>query len=1230
MRAFSVSAIPLRGRNLVDASAGTGKTYAIATLFVRMLIETELAPSQLLVVTFTEAATAELRDRVRARVQDALSIVTPARREPALAPDPTLQELIVRAGDRARIQRRLEEALSEFDNVEISTIHGFCQRILMDRSFESDVTFNSELYGDARPLIDELILDFWANRAGPAPPELLAYMRSEGSRFSLEMARKTAYGVARAPQVRILPSEPPAPTSLDALELRRQLERVRELWRRHDAASLLAASGAKKSIYNRRNTPRWVGELSAYLDSELGYFLAPPSCLERFSTRRLAEAGGADLVNHELFLACDTLLAEHQRLTRALASEALRFKLELLEYVRRELPERTRRLRQLSFDDLLQRLHAALHSQSGAQLAEAIRRRYPAALIDEFQDTDPLQLEIFERIYQAPNVSLFLIGDPKQAIYSFRGADVFSYVRAAQHTAPERHYTMTTNYRSDPSLIAAVNHVFSTCPHPFLLRDIQFEPAEARPGAADVLTGPDGAPASGLEILLADSDGGSLDQQWVQRELPGLIAAEICSLLSGGFQCKGEPVLPGDVAVLTRTNDQAFQIQAALRRVGIASVVLGDKSVYSSAEAKDLERVLRAVVEPTNQRLVRAALATELMGLCSSQLAAMDETEGQWETWLAAFHQWNGVWVHTGFVQMMRALMTHCRIAERWLALGDGERRMTNLLQLIELLHAAGMQGHLGPSGLFSHLTREVRREVGGVDAEAAQIRLESDAALVKITTMHKSKGLEYPIVYCPYLWHGMLLHPSDELLPKLHLPDGDLVIDVGSSDKESHLMRARWEQFGENLRLLYVALTRARHRCSIVWGRITRSYVTSALGYLLHPQGAGPARADEHASEAPDVATIQAHLGALDDARVREGIEAHAALAPITWRFATRAALDVTYGCSGAPARPLSAPKPALSIDDRFRTSSFSALTSHASIAPTGDGAEERTRDHDAVAMAAAAGELPTEDASEPRARPLRLGQFPRGAKAGSFFHDILEHYDFTSPRPAALAQMVETRLASYQYPVDEWRQPVCEQICAVLDTPLAATQGELRLADVPLSRRLSELEFRVPVALGALRRDGAVSALDLARVFRQHPSAALAPSYAERVAELGFVPLRGYLRGYVDLVFEHEGKYYLADYKANHLGETAEAYGPSALAAAMSKGHYFLQYHLYALALHRYLSRRVRDYDFAQHFGGVFYLFIKGMGPEHGDAGVFFEKPPWARLAALSVLLGQEAPSR
>ena len=292
MKPFSVTEIPLRGRNLVDASAGTGKTYAIETLFVRLLLETEHSPTQLLVVTFTEAATAELRDRIRKRVRECLAAATA---ESSSDLDPALVEIIARTGDPERSANRLREALYDFDNVEISTIHGFCQRMLMERALESDVTFNSQLYGDARPMIDELILDYWATHAGPAAPELLAYMRTEGSRFGVELARRLSYTVLRTPDVRVVPEAPRAAEPVDIERFRREFARAREIWQRHDVLAIIAESSVRKTAYNSRYTPAWARAVGEFFGSEVSLFPCPPKSFERFCTPRLVEAGGVIL-----------------------------------------------------------------------------------------------------------------------------------------------------------------------------------------------------------------------------------------------------------------------------------------------------------------------------------------------------------------------------------------------------------------------------------------------------------------------------------------------------------------------------------------------------------------------------------------------------------------------------------------------------------------------------------------------------------------------------------------------------------------------------------------------------------------------------------------------------------------------------------------------------------------------------------------------------------------------
>ncbi len=1220
MKSFSVTSIPLRGRSLVDASAGTGKTYAISTLFVRLLLETNLATHQLLVVTFTEAATAELRDRIRKRVLECLRACEgPAEGEQH---DETLLQILAKVGSPRQAHARLERALQDFDRCEISTIHGFCQRTLVERAFQSDIGFSSELYGDPRPLIDEIVYDFWATEAAEADESLMAHLlriedsqRGDGdSRFDVDKARELAYAVLRGGQNLVVPNDPGPLDALDAEPLCQALARAREVWLQTDVEGLLTGSAKlNRRIYNRRYLPTWVQSVTEFFEADPERAIALPKGFERFCNEALEEAGGQDLLETPLVRACQLAHERFLEFEGRLQRHALRFKLALVQFVRRELPRRTREKRALSFDDLLQRLHDALHASGGAALSHSLRQRYPVALIDEFQDTDPVQLGIFHAIYRdAPQTGLFLIGDPKQAIYSFRGADVYSYVSAARATDESRHYTMATNFRSDPSMVAAVNHVFSSAAHPFLLPDIHFRPVRAN-AEADQLRRAGGESASGLELLTLDEERGPSTPPPTQA-LPRLIAADISRTLAANLRCKGEPLSPGDIAVLTRTNVQAFDVQSALRELLIPSVVLGDKSVYDSEEAAELEQVLAAVMQPTNAALLRAALATEMLGLKATDLLRLEQEEERWELWLRRFTELQAAWTQIGFVQMIRSLLTQCGVQERLLALPDGERRMTNLLHLIELLHSAASLGHLGPSGLLSQLSQHRRRLAGGMEADAAQIRLESDERAVKITTMHKSKGLEYPIVYCPYLWSGMLLHPSDRQAPKLHDAQGRIIVDIGSDRLAENLEQAEWEQLAENLRLAYVALTRARHRCSVVVGPITASYSTSSIAYLLHPP---------QATAPPTMESIRAHVRSLSEEEMSEQVRRHALAPGVRHRVLPRGE-QVSLQSSAAAAGLLTLRTPGERAPERHRTSSFSGLTE---LGPQRAGSRPIPVEESLLDRDAREGGEPEEPEEIDPSEAIPLGEFPRGARAGSFFHDILEHLEFRDRPPGALRELAMQKLRAYDYPQERWLDPVCECIERVLSTPLSAS-GEpilpVKLGDLAREDRLAELEFCFPV-LPSERTGAALSATALARAFAEHPGGAVPLDYHRSVARLAFAPLEGYLRGFVDLIYRHDGRYFVVDYKTNHLGPRRQDYGPHQLSSAMAHGHYFLQYHLYTLALHRHLSLRLPGYEYDRHFGGAFYLFLKGMGPGEEERGIFYDKPPPSRIVALDAAMGE-----
>ncbi len=1185
----------LKGVNLVEASAGTGKTHNIGALFVRLIVEAGLGVDQILVVTFTEAATADLRDRIRKRLRQALAMLDGDDVE-----DEQLATILARAPGEAR--KRLLSALRCFDEAPISTIHGFCRRMLLQNAFESGVLFDTELVPDQGLLVDQVIADFWAARVYRAAPAFVGHL--DKMKVKPSTLLRLVHEIVSRPDRRILPErmEPFGPRA--ALEAAHRS--LRRIWQRDEVEirELLATSrGVNRGRYNKTRLPEWLGQVEDYLALDKPWEVEIPVGVEKLSRSGLAEkpAKGHPPPEHLFFDACEEMCS-------VLDGQLLAFKRELAEYARTEMRRRKAERGQQSFDDLLHHLAAALEGRAGQRLAARIRSQYKAALIDEFQDTDHVQYRIFKRIFQGASGEqppLFLIGDPKQSIYAFRGADIFAYLEAIVD-AGERRMDLAFNWRSDPALIRGVNRIFGRSVDPFLIDRIGFLPVEPCPNARDRLEVDGGRPpAIGFRFLPRDELAGAqgvIDKGVANELLPGLVAADIHNLLGSGATIDGISISAGDVAVLVRENRQAAEMQDALREREIPSVLVSVASVFDTKEAGDLAHLLRAVAEPGRPDKLRTAMGTDLLGLTGNRICELQKDEDGWERWVQQFRAWRDRWEQAGPIQMLREVFAWrpdpggLPIQARLLGLADGERRMTNFLHLAELLHARAVSSHLGISGLLRWFDDQRR---SGVEPDAAQLRLESDEQAVKLVTIHKSKGLQYPVVYCPYLWDGKIrdedpvgFHdPGDSYLPKL---------DLGSDLLAEHQARARYEAMAESLRLAYVALTRARHMCVIAWGGF-KGMGTSPLGYLLHHPGGE--RDPSKFGVQVEAKTDDELLADLHD------LAAGAAGAIQTGEFA--AAPKGTYHPSVDLDRELTFEEARRRLPIMWHTSSFSSLVSSgAALTPD----ESEGRDRDLVEEGPPQPLALVDDSAE-----VPLAALARGARTGNMLHDLFEHLDFTAADGGDFRDLVSDRLTAYGFETSAWEETLCAAIRAVLETPLDPQVPDLCLGRLPPQRRLDELEFLFPT--DHHQKDGTA----LAEIFAAHGSRAVPNDYPQRLKRLEFKQVVGFMRGFVDLVFEHQGRWYVVDYKSNHLGDTFAGYAPARLALAMAEHHYFLQYHIYCVALHRYLDYRLQDYDFERHFGGVYYLFLRGMSPATGSQrAVFRDRPSADMIAGLSDLLG------
>ncbi|MDY6822253.1 MAG: exodeoxyribonuclease V subunit beta [Thermodesulfobacteriota bacterium] len=1198
---FEILETPLDGVNLVEASAGTGKTYAIVGMFIRLVVEQGLEVENILVVTFTEAATQELKERIRSRVRDA--IVAFSADSPA--DDPMLANLVQKFNNRRETAlARLNLALRFFDQAAIFTIHGFCNRLLRDHAFESGILFDTELVTSQDALKQRIAEDFWRKHFSRASRLFADYAVGEKKIFPHTLAGLLHGGVLMA-AVKVLPEAGDNPDFRAAVadaenRFCESFAVLAEAWRRHRsdvAAILMDSPGLNRNKYRKASIPVWMAAMDHYAAMDKG----TPVLFEKFE--KFTAAGVADGTKaddtpeaHRFFDICE----HHQALSGALVSffnrRITRLKRDFIDYARRELEARKKRRNIHYFDDLVANVNAALKADGRGLLQQAARSRYRAVLIDEFQDTDPVQYEIFSRLF-AGTTALFFIGDPKQAIYGFRGADIFAYLTAAGRT--DAAYTLDQNWRSARPLVHGVNALFTAMENPFVVEEIGFNPVVPAPAASIPALKQDGEVADGIEIRFFHAnafDGITRKDEWVQA-VAADTAASIAGLLEKGRQGRSllgdRPLCEADIAVLVRRHAEAEVVQRCLADLNINGIILKTGNLFDSHEAFEMSVLLNAVLSPGDDRLVKAALATDMLGWSTAAIDALGRADDAADDELASettiFFECRDLWQRNGFIHMFNRMARHNRTLPRLMLFSDGERRCTNLFHLAEVLHQTAVSGDLGPETLLKWLAKQRNPETR--ETTEYPLRLESDDNAVSIITIHKSKGLEYPVVFVPFLWgstsrsgadNAVTFHdPSDGMRPTVDFRTGDEQCrqSIDQADKEAA---------AEAMRLTYVALTRAKNYC--------------CAAYVL-AKAAGSPLSDLLTGSAAD-ADVEARLQAIASKAKASGAAIYAsAAAPLN----AKALHPISPAVESE--HSLSCRAFAGNIHRDWRVLSFSFMsrqtgrTPHfASESPISGMDDNRflTDDTDVETVDSGSGDqlLPDDERAG-------IVHFPKGAGAGLFMHEIFEHLAFTDTDTARLEALVADGLARYNFDA-RWQPVVCGMVSRVLSVEMPSPAGgkSVRLSTVAAGQRIHELEFYFPL--------NRVSPAGIAGVYRGAGAVPPETEFAERLGRLTFSPARGFMKGFVDLVFHHEGRYYLADWKSNFLGTRPSDYHRSALYNEMVSACYLLQAHIYAVALNAYLRNRVPGYDYKSGFGGIFYIFLRGVDPAHGpDYGIYREKP-------------------
>ena len=1260
MSAARVLATPLDaplGDLLIEASAGTGKTYALTTLAARAVVETELPVERLLLVTFTVAATSELRHRLRRTLRAALLSVRSQSGAGSASGDDQAADLAERwrgLGIAADAEDRLAAAVRDLDRANILTIHGFCQRVLAEFAFDGAMPFGFDVSGDDALAVAAAARDFWRRRMVDAPAALLAHARNTPyghEPFEPEVLAEWARLIHPKPELVVRGAgERDVAARFESAygEWRREFEAIRTSWPRRGPAFLRSLHALSFRRPSQAKAERLLRLLCAALDGDQPELLplADAGYFGRTSLPRLTAK--SQIPANPLFDAFDRLGAA-AKAPNALADAWLRRqRLDLLDAVRTTLRESAWAERQLSFNGLLTETERALAGAAGEALAERIRDRYQLALIDEFQDTDGLQARIFERIYPLPprravvapkKAHAAVVGDPKQSIYAFRGADLFAFLQVGKRKG-QRRMMLEANYRSTPRLVRAVNALFARR-HPLLLPEVSYEAVQAA-----------GAEASGLEfaadapfgdepflIRLDDTGGKGADGDF-QTVAAASAAAEIALLLRLGETCRatvgGQPLSGGDIAVLVRTSTQGQAMAEALRACGVQSVELADVDVFETEEAAQLHHLLHALATaPAHRRaaFLRGALAANLFGLTVQDLAELAEDRA-WAAWQTRFQEWRATWRSAGVATLVRRLLfaAPTQGAQALLRHSNGPRRLTNIMHLADLLQQVEASERLEPTALVDWLAARRRNPQRGNDA--TQLRLESDERLVKVATVHRSKGLEFPVVFHPFAWYRR--RATKGATAQYHEQSGSRyveVLDLDPSD-DAHAQQQAEDQ-AEELRLLYVALTRAKYRCVVTWAKAPNSD-RAALGWLLHGRNI--------VGDTP-VASMRAHAAHMkqDAMAWRRELDVFVA----EHKDAIR--LDGLFDLADAP--PLQLPSSAQdSRDDAaealraraFRrplrairqATSYSALAAERGAAVSAAEHIEAARpDHDQREDAALQELSLDGQAQSPPSAGLSAFAMPRGRRIGNCLHELFEasveqlgQSDARDEANAHLEQLGESALRRHGIDL-KWLPTVCALVENARRTPLLpaiASQAPLRLAD--FKRPLVEMEFQLPVV--GLRRD------ELGACMEAHgyddpfqapePRQGVSMPGADTADAATPAPVEGYLSGFIDLVGERDGRWYVVDYKSNWLGDSYEAYAPAGLRDAMRRNGYHLQYLLYLTALHRYLRVRLPDYDCDRHLGGAFYLFVRGMRPQHPGHGVFHDAPPRACIHAIDACFG------
>lgn len=1154
-----------KGTTLIEASAGTGKTYTLCRIALRLTLQHGITLDRILAVTFTEAATEELAARIQKLYQSALRDL-----ELGVTEEPLVRECMETEDfDREAALTALRYSLEVFDEAPISTIHSFCKRSLDLVALETQTPFDAELSQIEDVIIEQLQSEYIRQNVLESSQALslaLGFQKNFEKRLN-DIGRQSA----THPEAKLRPT--PLPLDLTALE--RRFSEIPEA-----IQDLLS----RKADYlpHLRKTSRNAKQLSGIsLDlracAERGFLLPQDLVwLEDFTPTLWDKA----VNNSGKNLAVPPLIALVEVVTGQIESAFTSLIYNYKAWLSERLEKAKQQANVISFNDLLFHLNRALKSDAGERVREFLASKYDAALIDEFQDTDRVQLEIARSLFGAGEHYLFYIGDPKQAIYRFRGADIFAYFQAVQG-GEIRKQILDRNYRSAPRLVSAVNTIFKSAAAGFVDERIAFEEVLAGKDAADF---PDcESPFKIFQLTISEFEKPS-GSGWYRDVLAERAANDFVTRVNEDTSFD-----PAEVAFLVNSRKEADTLGRALAKRGISAAIRADRSVFQTQEASDLRQLLTALASPTRSNLKRGAYAALDHSLTAKSMSG-DAFEEKAAPIFEYISEWAKDWFSRNFDVSLQGLLQLFDTAAS--SALDSERRYANISQLSELLSEARDAEDLSPRGLLNWLLRKQDANVSQNDEW--QTRISSDEGKPQIITVHKSKGLQFPIVYLPFL--GLRRVRTDELSATYHGPDDEMIIDYAPEADSNAVSHSQREALAEDVRLLYVALTRAE-RENIVYlcpEEMQRAVCSSFAQFLLDVGLETSTAAVNKALQ--DLAEASGNCISFESAPLESGEFVKLE------REIGDTMTDPVFARSLQKRKRMPLPDRVLSFSSLNR----SLHNDEAENAVDKIEAESALSDEDSQIPAAVVEEEP---------EGISIFTLPKGTHAGDLLHLILERFDFS--RLETLAATTQFAFDALQFEPRDFEPIVAAQIGAIAKAKLQGKFEAFTLEEVLASSRIPELEFAYPVN-GDVKQGiiDALSSCDLGTI----------PESWRAGLVSGDVGLpASMMRGFIDLVLEKDGRLYIFDWKSNYLGPTPADYDQAAILDSMADHNYFLQYLLYCIALKRFAKWRFPGESFSDRFGGVFYIYARGISPGK-DTGIFYDLPSMELLEALDMALLQE----